>query len=211
MMISSRCFRNLVCVVIAAAGLAASHAQLFIEVGLHPLQPDQSGQIVDLFVENRGTEDIQVTGLTFNAQVADSGPISEGGSGVIDGPNITAVDIVSGTVFDANNLGQLNLVTVPQSWSSSVMTQNGTTTALAAGTTTRLARLTLTTETFSTPQTWDLKVFGTAYLDENSVPILPTVTEGAVSVVPEPVHSTIAALALIGLVLLRRRERLIRA
>jgi len=77
-----------------------------VAVGDHVLLPDMEDQQIQIFV----TPDDPITpefvqGLNFNIQVADGGP--EVG-GVVDGPVISDVDIITGTIFEANNLGQVD-------------------------------------------------------------------------------------------------------
>lgn len=69
-----------------------------IVVGTHTLEPNTPGQTISLYV----TGGWPVQGLNFNLQIADGGPAA---GGVISGPAITAVDLLTGTIFAADNTG----------------------------------------------------------------------------------------------------------
>ncbi len=72
-------------------------------VGDHQLVADTPGQTIQLFVS--GGDAVQ--GMNLYVQIADGGPEAPGGS--IDGPEITAVDTITGTIFDGNNTGMVDL------------------------------------------------------------------------------------------------------
>src|SRR6266542_3129862 len=85
--------------IIIVLGLAVPECQgaLIINVGNFNLLPNAAGQVVEVYVQNTGGADIDVVGVSINVQVADSGPSP--GFGSDPGPHITAVDIITGTVF----------------------------------------------------------------------------------------------------------------
>ncbi|HOX01161.1 MAG TPA: hypothetical protein P5555_19625 [Candidatus Paceibacterota bacterium] len=82
-------------------GVTGARAQLFLEVGDHSLLPNTANQTISLYLQNPTDSPIAISGLDISIQVADSGPASEGGEGYIDGPNITGLDIITGTLFGA--------------------------------------------------------------------------------------------------------------
>jgi hypothetical protein len=78
-----------------------------ITIGTIQLQPNTAGQVVELSV----TGGDAVPGLSLYLQVANGGPEFETLAGLtpgsgIDGPAMTAIDLVTGTIFDGNNTGQ---------------------------------------------------------------------------------------------------------
>lgn len=190
---------------IVCGTLTSARAQLFVEVGNHGLFPATSGQTVDIFITNLGGTEVLVSGLDFSVQVADSGPSSEGGFGIIDGPDITGVDILSGSIFASNNTGANDGGSVPQFANRTTTTSSGTV-SFGAGTTTKLATLTISTVGFSTPQTWDLNLLdtingSTLFLDSIGGNIFPTINDGTLSVVPEPVSTALGGALLVGFAL----------
>ena len=80
-------------------------AQPTVNVGPVDLQPDQAGQQVQVTVS--GTESIG--GLEFFAQVGDGS----------SGPVITGVDLLNGTIFEADNFGQFDLGSGPRNAAAS--------------------------------------------------------------------------------------------
>lgn len=90
---------------IAVLGCAcAVDAALVIDVGEHDLLPNTPGQAVFIFV--RGGDPVQ--GVNLNAQVEDGGTELAAFGGSIDGPAISNVDIITGTIFAGNNNGPVN-------------------------------------------------------------------------------------------------------
>ena len=76
-------------------------AALVMDMPEMTLPAHQAGLSFEMWVQNDGAA-LEVTGIGFNIQVADGGPLA-GGS--ISGPAITGVDIFTGTIFTANNNG----------------------------------------------------------------------------------------------------------
>jgi dockerin type I repeat protein/PEP-CTERM motif-containing protein len=104
-----------------AVGLLASQsiaANPTIVVGNHVLIP-LPNQSFTISVSGGNA----VSGVDFNAEVANGGP-SLGGT---LGPSITGINLVSGTIFASNNSGQQNSSSLPsQAYSGLVITNSGT-------------------------------------------------------------------------------------
>lgn len=184
---------------------ASGQAQLVIRVGVpdaeyssaspYSLLPNTPGQSVSVYVKNTGGSAVQVGGVQLKVQVGDTGPASEGGVGTIDGPNITGLDVITGTAFAANNNGN-HYVVYPDPGVSKqfalcdTSTSSGTVT-LAPGSTTLFATLTLDTTGFSAPDYWPCYLGGTVdgpsyYLDSTYAGSIPlTIYDGSMTV-PEP-------------------------
>src|SRR5262245_14396779 len=95
-----------------------------ISDGPRQLLPETAGQQIRIYV----TGGTLVEGVNFNVQVADGYPDSAPGfPGVINGPNITAVDIVGPvTIFFGNNTTMQTVRSSEQVWSVSTTTNPGT-------------------------------------------------------------------------------------
>ncbi len=144
-----------------AAGSA--QATLLIDLGDVRLQPGTAGQQVEFYVSG-GVDDL-VQGLNFYIQIADGGPEAAAFDLAdppgIDGPHITAVDLLGGTIFQGNNDGQYGgTAPLPQLWDATVSTVDGTVRADGL----------IATVTFDTTQwgpahigqSWDLVIGGVA-------------------------------------------------
>jgi hypothetical protein len=203
--------RSLLLTALALLGTTwLSQGQLVIEVGPHDLLPNLADQTIDLFVENIGSTGVPVGGISLNVQVADSGPASKDGFGSIDGPNITGVELLAGTIFESNNNGEIDAGSIPQ-FANFTTTTSSESVTLEANTTTKLATITISTEGFTTPETWDFKLFdtingSTKYFDPVGGDIFPNITDGTISVVPEPMSAAMVACLLVGLAVLHRRK-----
>jgi hypothetical protein len=167
-------------------------AGLVVNVGSHLLQPDQANQTITLNL----TGAVNLAGLDFRAQVEDGA----------SGPKITGVDLVTGTLFAANNSGPGSLQ--GGSWTPyrSVTTSAGTVSGDGV-----LATLTVDTTGITSGGTWSLLLSATAngpteFLD-GSVELIPaTITDGSMTVVPEPASmAVVGSLLLGGAWLIRRR------
>lgn len=177
----------------------------FVQVGSHALLPNTADQWITLTVRNDSASAVAVSGLNFNFQVADSGPGSEGGFGTIDGPNITGVDLVTGTLFGSNNTGTTAAEgNPPQAGLWTVTTQTGTV-SLGAGQTATLGRVQLSTVGFTAAASWTLSLRAgppgglqdaTAFLQPGTGGEVTSLevqfTEGLV-VVPEPWAMSLAS------------------
>ena len=180
------------CVVLVAARPAPGG--MYIDVGNVKLLPDTPGQTVAIWLTTDAAD--RVAGCNFNAEIGGAGPAFGG----IDGPRITGVDLVTGTIFDGNNRGQTNLNSLGQLAMYSIVTDGGTVPAGGL-----LATLTIDTTGFTTPgSTWTLALGQTHNGPTDFAPDPAIITDGSIMLVPEP-----AAAALLGLgglaMLIRRR------
>lgn len=163
-----------------------------IVVGQHDLLPNTPNQIVKINVSG-GDE---VDALDLNAQIADGGP-EVGGS--IDGPAITGADIITGTIFANNNDGQSDLGSYPQVALRSTVADSGS--VIADG---LLTTLTIDTTGFSTG-TFSLNLGDTLNGPTDFDPISADITDGSITIVPEPA-SICLLLGGAGLMMQRRRR-----
>jgi hypothetical protein len=136
-----------------------------ISVGDHVLSPNKAGQQVKIFVSGG----VSVPGVNLECQVADGG-VAAGGK--IAGPRITAVDILSSTIFANNNTGQRGGLIVPQVFEATTTTSTGN-----VITTGLLATLTIDTTGFS-GGTFDLKLGGTVNGATDFTTVGATITNG---------------------------------
>lgn len=177
-------------------------SQIFIDVGSHDLQPNTPGQIIEISVSG-GTG---VQGMNFNVQIADGG--------TVDGPDITAVDILgtgaNPTIFFGNANTPTTVRNDPQ-----IRSLFTTTVSDRVNTSGLLAIITLdTTGWFG--GSWALALGntqeGSTTFPDGLAPggeYVPTITEGSITVVPEPVSTSVAGVLLLagGLIWRTRRTR----
>ena len=141
-----------------------------------------------------------VEGLNFNVQVADGGTDAAVG-GSIDGPKIQSVNLVTGTIFDGNNTGQVDTLTLPQVSANTVTTSTGMIAADGL-----LATIEVDTTGFM-EGTFDLRVGDTRNGPSDFAGIPIQITDGSLSVVPEPVGLGLAFFGAAALFsVCRRRE-----
>jgi hypothetical protein len=108
------------------------------------LLPDQAGQSFAVYVENTG-DPLAANGIGLNVQVADGGPAA---GGTIRGPAITAVDLLTGTIFATNNNGPSGIGSItPQVYVGGTLSSSGTV-SLPNGRS-KVATITLDTTGFS--------------------------------------------------------------
>ncbi len=179
---------------------AASGAPTVV-VGNHDLLPNTPGQSINIPV----TGAVGVEGLNAYVQIGDTtaGPVI---SNITD-PNFGAmgVDLETGTIFAGNNFGQLTSLTQNRLWILDIITASGS--AATSGT---LMTITLDT-TGLTTGTFDLLLAGTnggdtEFLDSLGGLIQASITNGTVTVIPEPMTLTLLGIPVIA-GLLRRRKR----
>ena len=184
-------------IVLTACGLAvlaatapADGADPSIVVGSHNLLPNTAGQPVQIRVENVP----DVAGVKLNAQIED-------GSG-IGTPRFSGVDLITGTIFTSNADAWDN-GTTPGLLIYSILTPPGTVSASAG----LLATLYVDTTGFNSGtfvlSLGDTLNGATTFLSESGeVPII--ITNGTLTVVPEPSG---LAILVTGLIPLLRRRR----
>ena len=207
--------RTFLCNIAALAALSLtqlpSSAQFIqVTVGAIELQANQSGQVVDLFVENTNpTALTSLGGLNFALQIGDgtSGP-------VIEGINLGAGSSVfaGGTQTDQGS----------DSWHAFFGIDVGTPVSLPASSSTLLARVTFSTVGLSaSSQSWALSLNNvggndpvlnaTHYVTEpgNNSRTLDSIVNGTLTVVPEPAaYATAMGLLALGLAFCRRFARM---
>ncbi len=109
-------------------GFGLVHGASFIIVSDQiELAPDSPGQQVTLYLMNPG-EPVTVAGLELNFQVGDGGPELSQFGGSVDGPKVTDVDIVGGTVFGDVTVHATTDHSFPQLWVESLHLDSGTVT-----------------------------------------------------------------------------------
>jgi len=169
-----------------------------IQVGSHVLLPDTPGQQIEVWVS--GGQLVQ--GLDFLIQVADGGPEAASAGFVdppgIDGPHVTDIDLVTGTIFQDNNLGQVNSdahLTYPQFFAASIIAASGTVSADGL-----LGTVTIDTTGFSSG-TWELVMTDTLAGKSDFVAPGVEIENGSITinaVGTAPTFQTIADVTLLG-------------
>ena len=152
-----------------------------IVVGEHELLPDTPNQSIEIMVS--GGDNVQ--GLNFRVQVADGGTHPMAG-GSIDGPMISNIDLLSGTIFDGNNTGQNDILSLPQVWVQSTTSANDTVPADGL-----LATVTIDTTGFMEGE-FDLRVGDTLDNATDFAGVAVDITDGLLRIsVPEPASATV--------------------
>jgi hypothetical protein len=193
-----------------ALALVAGTAQgnLLIDVGQISLLPNQAGQTVNVFVYSDVPDGTQ--GLVFNAQLGDGGPLL---GGVDVTPLLVTVDAVGpGTLFEFNHNPPFH-DNVPPSFVYTTFADAAGVVPIAVGNS-LLATLTFDTTGFGPGYSTTLKLGDTANGDTvlaglptgpSTLPL--TIHNGSITIVPEPGSLALAALGLIGMIVLAYRRR----
>lgn len=188
---------------VVSVSTIAVNAQLVIEVGDRTIDAAAS-QTIDIMVENPTANPVLIAGLNFNLQLGSGGPV------------IQDVDLITGTLFASNNQGQVENVTEPDRWASTVVTLPATpTVSLGAFSSAKVATILIDGTGFAAGGPWALNLNdtfngSTRYIDSapDALPnIITTITDGTISVVPEPSSSMAVAGLLLGAAAFARRWR----
>ena len=143
-----------------------------IVVGNHIVLPNSAGQIVQVFVSGGDA----VSGVDFNAQIADGGIFA---GGVVSGPAIAA-DIVNATIFAPNNVGDNN-ANPGHVFGDMVAFHSTTTASGAVSANGLLATLIIDTTGFASG-TWPLKLAGTVNGNTAFGSVPTNVTNGRITI-----------------------------
>jgi hypothetical protein len=181
---------------VATCGLATSVCGQVFEIDLPDLllQPNTAGQSFDLFVENQGGN-FPVTGIRVELLVGDGG--TEAG-GTIEGPSISEVDVITGTIFatpNNNGAGGAGSV-VPQLFERSTLTPSGTVNVPAGSS--KFATVTFDTTGFGPGTTVNYTLDtgaafnGPTLYHTQTGDYQPTLLDGTLTVIPEPSHCAAA-------------------
>ncbi|MCB1128323.1 MAG: PEP-CTERM sorting domain-containing protein [Verrucomicrobiae bacterium] len=183
---------------------------LSVDVGTIYLQPNLSGQVVELSLSNEGASAAQVQGLNLRLEVDD-------GLGGANAPIITDVDPVTGSLWD----GKLGSITYQEQeaeyWDVRLLTDffGGEVVEFGPGSLTRMALVELDT-TGLTSGSWSLRlsdhlsrVADTKYTAYQTVEEwYPAVINGQLVIVPEPgTYALLGAGGLLAWAGLRRCRR----
>lgn len=191
-----RMMKQLICLLAVVAGSVSVSRGAAIVVGHHELYSNLPNQKIQLFV----TGGDAVEGLNFNLQIGDGGPDL---GGLTSGPRITAVDLLTGTIFDGNNTGEQDPGSYPQLALRTTTTSTGTVSAQGL-----LATITIDTTGYFMG-TWPLSLSDTLNGPTDFAGHSAAITNGTLqvtTVVPEPSLAMFSA-AVFLLPLGRRRNR----
>jgi len=186
---------------------STASAALIINVGNIDLLPNQSGQQHIFQVQNTGGTAVETLGIQFNIQI-------DSGGALIVAPTITAVNILTSTIFASDNNGQAGGADTVRRWEVYTL-ENGSLPkpGIPTGFST-VATVTFDTTGFSSG-TWNLFLTtpagGTAYLDPNTGdPMAMTLNAGTLTVVPEPVNVALGVFGCLMAACLSARNRHVR-
>jgi hypothetical protein len=183
---------------VALASPRGSSWAAVIDAGAHNLQPNMPGQKIDFFV----TGGEKIIAVVFSVAIDGGGPAYGG----ILGPSITNLDLVSlGHIFSPNHGTVYNDYSDPQLWESNTITAVGTIPATGL-----LATITVDTTGFGPGEhTLDLKGQPlTDYPGDTQLLFADTlITNGSITIVPEPSSVALAAIGLMGLTVWGCRRR----
>ncbi len=184
-------------------GSTTVQSQVVINVGSQTLPANTSSATLSFTIASGSSS--SVSGLNFNIQVGD---------GTV-GPPITGIQLITGTPFA--NLASTQQPNGPQPSGNHAAFWNVTTpgsppATISVGPGDKVATVTFDTTGFNSGS-WQLFLGNTAngattYLDSNGDPIATQITDGTLTIVPEP--STYAAVAGVGCLafgMLLRRKR----
>jgi len=182
-------------------GLATvAQAASTLVVGPHILAANQNGGAQNTIQISISGNDANIAGAVINAQVADGGP---GVAGVIVGPGFTGDMLQPGSLFLGNNTGITDLNAGFVNGNQIVLLQTST----ASGVVSDVGGKLLVTLTFDTTGfssgTWPLIFSGTANGDtgigSTAGPLNLLITNGSITIVPEPGSIVLGLFAAAGL------------
>ncbi len=194
-----------------------AQATITITVGDHPLLPNTADQPIEIFVSGGDL----VRGVDFNVQIADGFPNHAFPDPGVDGPNIPNTDLAAdilgaggnSTIFTSTSNNGTGYVAGNngEQFANRGTLIDGTGTTAAAG---RLVTLKVDTSGWFSGS-WDLRLGdtingSTTFFDANGDPVVPVITEGTITIVPEPSLACVAVGALLvggGCVARLRRRR----
>lgn len=186
---------------------AVAQAETVVVVGAHLLLPNTPGQTIQIQVT--GGDPVQ--GVNFIAVVGDGGA---GGTtplpGTDVGPGITA-DILTGTIFALSNTGSSNGNPGQVDFGPMIAVYSTTTNTAVSPTVNAsglLATIVIDTTGFN-GGSWGLNLTGTPAGDTDFAGLPINITNGSISIVPEPTSLVLGLFAAAGLgaVAIRRRAR----
>lgn len=148
-----------------------------IEAGDHVLYANTPGQPIHIFV-SRGDA---VQRVLLTVQITDGGPDAGGNP---EAPAIESVDLLTGTIFSGNNVGQLDqnagLGTFTQFWQATTLTDEGTVTADGL-----LATILVDTTGFGVDDgPWELRLSDIVAGDTEFGEINASITNGMITIHP---------------------------
>lgn len=163
-----------------------AHAVLILRAGHHLLQPNTPDQVIQFEIENT-SDPVDVAALNLDIQIADGGP-SVGG--LVVGPHITAVDLITDTPFASNHEPPIEVGAGPQWAFWSILTAFDTVTIPAGSST--LATLTVDTTGLQSPgASWPLFLSqtlngDTQLFDPNADVVEMRIESGSIRWIPVP-------------------------
>ena len=158
---------------------SASAGEITIDVGEIILSPGLAGQVVTLMASS-GTTPVDVAGLELDIQVGDGGA-DIGGSDTA--PTITAIDLLTGTIFDGTTASQADVVTFPLAWQSTAVLFGST---VQVGASSPIAQVTFDTTGLAGGATENLILngvagsFNTKFVDDQGSDITTVIVNGTI-------------------------------
>jgi hypothetical protein len=203
----------LFCAVLFLASSTAARAELVIDVGDHLFAPGET-RTIPLYVSGGDA----AAGLTCYVQIGDGGAFN---GGVDTLPIITNLDVIgAGTIFELNNTGPVIFSTESLLWGAATVTDESVgPTVPCQGI---FAYLTIDTTGALPGQSFPLLlkgvaagIFGdpgidTVFVDAEGNEIAASITNGSISIIPEPSTIGLLCSVLAALSVMRLRRRSVR-